>query len=1307
MKNKNDEKIEKNHHRKGNGKEMRGKDEEKEMKKYKNYGINNNQKTKKKYEYTRYINGNHNFYLLLLFLIISESPESISKNIYTLNNSILTMRLTQEGNHKIFSKSPNSPSTPTKVYINDILQEGSISNIYPFNPGDVFKLEWEEDITDCESMFYECNSIVEINFIEFDISRCTNTNKMFRNCKSLISLDLTKLNFQNVKTMCDMFWDCQNLTSLDLSNLDTQNVVNMGHLFCNCKSLISLNISNFNTTKVRYFDNMFNGCESLEILDFSNLQLPKNTDRFFNMFTNCNNLKYINFKNFDSYVNLTDNFLNGTNKYLIVNTRNSQLIDIITNNECSNIVSGEKNWYEYKKKINPEDNHCIDDCKMTNNYKYEYEGNCYQSCFNSTYNNSYKCEKCHPDCLECEGAYTLNFANCKICISEDKFLYLGNCISNCSRDIYTDETTHQKMCKCELNQCLDCSNESLNKNLCLSCDNENGYYPIYDDNYINNYSYINCSRSPEGYYLDKTDENYVYKLCYPSCKTCNISGNESNHNCIECKSNYNFDIGYYKNCYDNCSYYHYYNKSENIFYCTENFTCPNDYDKLIEDKRECVSDCSNDENYKYEFRKKCYKDNCPSNSTERNTSNELERYFCKPICDEKYPFEIINTQECVEKCDFKYFSDDSCIINYKSEENIVEIYNMILKMIESYFTSGDYDTLFLEQGNNEVFEFENIKVTLTTAENQLYYINNSNETAIDLGECQKLLREAYYISPNETLYMKKIDVKQEGMKIPKVEFDVYNKINGTNLFKLDLSYCENSKVNIFYPIIKTDSIDKLNSSSDYYNDLCYTATSDSGTDITLNDRKKEFVEKNKTVCQDDCIFSEYDNKNQKTRCLCDVKKSSSSIENIRIDKTKLYKNFIDIKNIANINLLVCYKVLFSKNGILHNYGNFILIPIILAHFIIIFIFYKKKFFKTLKNQILDISFGIKNSKIILENGTIKENFNITDIGNIKFKNQNEKEEESKKSEINNFININIQSYPPKKKNKIKSIKMYLGRNTESMISKQSNNINLQMFKTMEITKLERRYINKKYPVADIDNLSKKIKNIMAYNNEELNGLSYELALKYDKRNYCQYYFSLLKAKHIILFTFFNNNDYNSKIIKIDLFLFNLTLFISINALFFSDETMHKIHEDKGIYNFIFQLPQIIYSSLISFALGFFIELLALSQDLILNFKKQKEINNLHKNKRILIKNLRRKFLLYFIFSSLFQLFFWYYLSMFCAIYRNTQIHLIKDTLLSFILSLFIPFAIYLIPGIFRISALSDGQNKRTIMYKISQFIQIF
>ena len=59
--------------------------------------------------------------------------------------------------------------------------------------------------------------------------------------------------------------------------------------------------------------------------------------------------------------------------------------------------------------------------------------------------------------------------------------------------------------------------------------------------------------------------------------------------------------------------------------------------------------------------------------------------------------------------------------------------------------------------------------------------------------------------------------------------------------------------------------------------------------------------------------------------------------------------------------------------------------------------------------------------------------------------------------------------------------------------------------------------------------------------------------------------------------------------------------------------------------------------------------------------------------------------------------------MFCAIYINTQIHLIKDTLISFGLSLCYPFGIYLIPGIFRIPALS---NKKKCLYDFSRILQI-
>ena len=104
---------------------------------------------------------------------------------------------------------------------------------------------------------------------------------------------------------------------------------------------------------------------------------------------------------------------------------------------------------------------------------------------------------------------------------------------------------------------------------------------------------------------------------------------------------------------------------------------------------------------------------------------------------------------------------------------------------------------------------------------------------------------------------------------------------------------------------------------------------------------------------------------------------------------------------------------------------------------------------------------------------------------------------------------------------------------------------------------------------------------MEYNDDEINSLSYKLALKHDKRSYCQYYISLLRIKHNFLFSFYYNKDYNSKIIKIDLFFIGFSIYYTVNALFYTDDTMHNIYESKGSFNIEYQLPKIVYSSLIS------------------------------------------------------------------------------------------------------------------------------
>ena len=228
---------------------------------------------------------------------------------------------------------------------------------------------------------------------------------------------------------------------------------------------------------------------------------------------------------------------------------------------------------------------------------------------------------------------------------------------------------------------------------------------------------------------------------------------------------------------------------------------------------------------------------------------------------------------------------------------------------------------------------------------------------------------------------------------------------------------------------------------------------------------------------------------------------------------------------------------------------------------------------------------------------------------------------------------------------------------------------------------------------------------MELNYEEKNKLPYELAIKIDKRTFCQYYLSLIQTRHILIFSFYYKGDYNSKIIKIDLFFISFIISLTINALFFTEETLHKIFKDEGSFNFIYQLPQIIYSSLISSIFNILLRLFALSEGDIIELKRDKTKETLNKRVEGLMKKLRIKFILYFILSFLFLIFFWYYLAMFGVIYRNTQLQLIKDTLISFGLSLIYPFGIYLIPGIFRIPALSNPKNKRICLYKTSLFIQ--
>jgi len=94
---------------------------------------------------------------------------------------------------------------------------------------------------------------------------------------------------------------------------------------------------------------------------------------------------------------------------------NISQFSFLQNYECT-VIDCSEDWRKKRKKINSENNECVNDCYLTN-YKFEYEGKCYETCPKETKivkSYGYLCEK--------------------ICPQEFPFLIVEDqkCVSNCN-----------------------------------------------------------------------------------------------------------------------------------------------------------------------------------------------------------------------------------------------------------------------------------------------------------------------------------------------------------------------------------------------------------------------------------------------------------------------------------------------------------------------------------------------------------------------------------------------------------------------------------------------------------------------------------------------------------------------------------------------------------------------------------------------------------------------------------------------------------------------------------------------------------
>ena len=222
------------------------------------------------------------------------------------------------------------------------------------------------------------------------------------------------------------------------------------------------------------------------------------------------------------------------------------------------------------------------------------------------------------------------------------------------------------------------------------------------------------------------------------------------------------------------------------------------------------------------------------------------------------------------------------------------------------------------------------------------------------------------------------------------------------------------------------------------------------------------------------------------------------------------------------------------------------------------------------------------------------------------------------------------------------------------------------------------------------------RNYQSLNIQEMNALDYKVALLIDKRSYTQYYCSLIRKKQIIIFTFVPIDDYNLVSLKISLFLLSFSLYMTVNAFFFTDNTMHQIYKNTKDEVLLYHIPQILYSSLICSVVNTILKQLSLSEINLLTIKQVRQMNKSYKRAKEVRGYLTIKFIAFFIVSFILAIFYWYFISCFCAVYINTQLILIKDSLISFGVSMFYPFAINLLPGIFRIPSLRAKKKIKNV-----------
>ena len=927
-------------------------------------------------------------------------------------------------------------------------------------------------------------------------------------------------------------------------------------------------------------------------------------------------------------------------------------------------------------------------------------------------------EKCNNNCTLCSKGEekfsngTIKNMNCDVCISTlyHEALPSMNCVDDCG-DLYG----------------IDVSNPDDKK--CINCKNYlgstgNPHYKLIKENPTQ--AEKECQESiPDGYYISNTEYNILSK-CDDSCDTCESSADH----CTSCSTDYIVHPYNENKCVIQCTTEYWYVDDDNNYKCTNQCNDVKDSSRPHLGGIQCVKYC-----------------------------NDKHCIYCRQ--NHAY-FE--SNGICVTQCPIGYFAGDngySCtmepivdgecatrIDDLTNEGSITNLESMNEEWIERYMYS--YNIIFTHRvdilkGNGmtlQIFKDDNCQ-KVSSVQNGISYVN--------ITECKNTLMRINSLSDNEIFFLK-YDIKREGM-VNQVHYSAYNALTGT---ELDISKCGKEEISYSFNTAGVDlekakelhdkyGVDVFNPEDDFYNDVCFQFYDEFSHDVILKDRRN-YIFQNVSLCEESCEYKGFDWDTTSIKCSCENQMASSTQVN-KLTKTKGAGNFKVKTHQGSIICMKCYKLVFSWKYSSKNPGSYIVVFFILFQGGGVVYYFLISGFNRIYGFLNQFTYGIKDTepnaslsqsnppkrskkKLRTKDSNFSVQFNQININEHGLKNNNSKNEneddneeeeyeEDGSSKNDDIKKENTQTFNSTKNNFTlkadKNSEVYSDSNPNNSIKKHSKSCltnNLPILSNKESIEVDS---NTNYNIIpNSSNVLTKKKTyvpnedeeIESFDDDEIDYLQLNDAIDFDNRTFLYFFWRMCKKKVIFIKPFSDISVFEPFPIRITTLIFYITWYFVFSCLFFKDKFFAKRYGTKKFlslgYILSHEIGICILSGFLSSIVGFLFDyFLSVKSKFVALIRYEKNHDQFLKKAKSEMQKYKIKLIIVLVVNCILMLFFWYYISSFCAVFPKTQAEIIAITIIAIIFGVIFQFIFALIIAGLRYVGL---KYKQSIIYRISQIL---